>query len=211
MKFPDARLLVFARAPVPGRVKTRLLPAIGGYRAAVLQWQLGEHILRLATEAKLCPIELWCDPDTRHPFFVHCRRKFGVSLQAQQGADLGRRMYGALRRALRQAKSVVIIGTDCPSLTIKDLQEAFVALAMGTDVILGPAEDGGYVLIGARRNSRRLFSGIAWGTSQVLQQTRDRLRMLNWQGRELVLRWDVDRPHDLKRMEREYPNILARF
>jgi rSAM/selenodomain-associated transferase 1 len=211
MEFPDARLLIFAKAPIPGRVKTRLLPTLGSYRAAALQRQLSEHTLAMATGAKLCPIDLWCEPNTRHPFFVHCRRKFGVSLQAQQGVDLGRRMSGALMIALRQAKSAVIIGTDCPGLTAEDLQETFVALSVSADVVLGPAEDGGYVLIGVRRYSRRLFSGISWGSNQVLQQTRARLRMLNWRGGELVPRWDVDRPYDLKRMEQEYPTILARL
>jgi glycosyltransferase A (GT-A) superfamily protein (DUF2064 family) len=114
-------------------------------------------------------------------------------------------MGRALMVTLRQAKSAVIIGTDCPGLTAADLQEAFAALSTGADVILGPAEDGGYVLIGVRRYSYRLFSGISWGSNQVLQQTRARLSMLNWRGRELGPRWDVDRPYDLKRMEQEYP------
>lgn len=211
MEFPDARLLIFAKAPVPGRAKTRLIPALGVYRAAALQRQLGEYTLTRATEARLCPVELWCAPDTRHPFFAHCRRKFGISLQAQQGADLGRRMQGALAVALRQAKSVVLIGTDCPGLTAEDLYDALAALTTGADVVLGPAEDGGYVLIGVRRCSRRLFSGISWGSPHVLGQTRARLQMLNWRGKELAPRWDVDRPCDLRRMEQDYPGVLTGF
>lgn len=211
MEFPDARLLVFAKAPVPGWAKTRLIPALGAYRAAMLQGHLSEHTLTMAAKAELCPIELWCAPDTRHPFFAYCRRKFGVSLRGQQGADLGRRMQGALAAALRQAESVVLIGTDCPGLTAADLHESFAALAAGVDVVLGPAEDGGYVLIGVRRCSRRLFSGISWGSQQVLEQTRARLRMLNWRGKELAPRWDVDCPSDLNRMEQAYPNILSKL
>ncbi|ADJ28696.1 TIGR04282 family arsenosugar biosynthesis glycosyltransferase [Nitrosococcus watsonii] len=209
MEFPDVRLLVFAKAPVPGRAKTRLIPALGARRAALLQWRLAEHTLAMATEAKLCPVDLWCDPDTRHPFFIHCQRKFGVPLQSQRGADLGRRMYGALTVALRQAKGAVLIGTDCPGLNSEDLHGAFAALAAGAEVVLVPAEDGGYVLIGVRCCSWRLFSGICWGSDQVLQQTRTRLQMLNWQGKELGPRWDVDRPDDLKRIEQVYPDLLA--
>lgn len=211
MEFPDVRLLIFAKAPVPGRAKTRLIPALGAHRAALLQWRLAEHTLAMATEAKLCPVDLWCDPDTRHPFFARCQRRFGVPLRSQQGTDLGRRMHGALTVALRQAKSAVLIGTDCPGLSSKDLYEALTALAAGVDVVLGPAEDGGYVLIGVRRCSWQLFSGISWGSDQVLQQTRTRLQRLNWQGRELAPRWDVDRPDDLERMEQIYPGLLAMF
>ncbi len=208
MEFPDARLLIFAKAPIPGQVKTRLIPALGAYYCAVLQRQLSKHILTLATHARLCPVEMWCDPDTHHPFFKYCRSRFGVSLRRQVGSDLGRRMYKALTITLRQAKSAVLIGTDCPGLTITDLYEALAALSTGTDVVISPAEDGGYVLIGMRRCSARLFSGIPWGRGQVLQKTRTRLQMLNWQGRELPSRWDVDRPQDLKRLKEEYPTIL---
>jgi uncharacterized protein len=211
MKFPQARLLIFTKAPIPGRVKTRLLPALGPYRAAVLQQRFSEYTLSMAAQAELCPIEVWCEPDIRHPFFGHCRRKFGVTLRQQHGSDLGRRMYEALRSTLRQAKSAILIGTDCPSLTAMDLEEAFAALATGADVVVGPAEDGGYILIGGRRASRRLFSGIEWGSNRVLQQTRARLQMLNWQRRELTPRWDVDRPQDLKRLEQEYPGLLSRL
>lgn len=209
MEFPDARLLVFAKAPIPGRVKTRLISALGAYRCAILQRQLSEHILALIVHARLCPIEIWCDPDTHHPFFKHCHSKFGVTLRRQRGSDLGRRMYTALATTLRQAKNVVLIGTDCPGITTEDLHEAFIALSTDTDVVISPAEDGGYVLIGMRRCSSRLFSGITWGGGQVLQQTRARLQMLNWRGRELAYRWDVDRPQDLKRLAEEYPNILS--
>jgi uncharacterized protein len=209
MKFPEARLLIFTKAPIPGRVKTRLFPVLGPYRAARLQKCLSEYTVGMAAQAELCPIEVWCEPDMAHPFFGYCRRKFGVSLRQQQGADLGRRMYEALNAALRQAKSAVLIGTDCPILTAKDLEEAFTALAAGIDAVVGPAEDGGYILIGGCRTSRRLFSGIAWGSNRVLQQTRARLQILNWRGWELEPRWDVDRPQDLKRLEQEASGIFS--
>lgn len=209
MEFPAARLLVFAKAPVPGRVKTRLIPALGAYHSAALQRQLSEHTLALATHARLCPVEMWCDPDTHHPFFKRCHRRFGVILRQQRGPDLGVRMYRALAATLRHARYAVLIGTDCPGMTAEDLYEALIALSTEADVVIGPAEDGGYVLIGVRRCSLRLFSGIAWGGDQVLRQTRSRLQTLNWRRRELTSRWDVDRPQDLERLKREYPGLLS--
>lgn len=209
MEFPDARLLVFAKAPIPGRVKTRLIPVLGSRRSAALQQQLSEHTLALATRAKLCPVEMWCDPDTHHPFFKHCRNRFGVTLRQQQGADLGKRMHGAIAATLQQAKGAVLIGTDCPGITAENLREALATLTGGADVVIGPAEDGGYVLIGMRRCSPWLFLGMPWGGEQVLQRTRARLQGLNWQGRELMPCWDVDCPQDLERLKQEYPGILS--
>lgn len=208
MEFPDARLLVFAKAPVPGQVKTRLIPALGACRSAVLQRQLSEHTLTLVSHAKLCPVEMWCHPDTHHPFFKRCRSKFGVILRQQLGPGLGMRMYHALAVTLQQARCAVLIGTDCPGITVEDLHEALAALSTEADVVIGPAEDGGYVLIGMRRCSFQLFSGITWGGDQVLQQTRVRLGALNWWKRELASRWDVDRPQDLARLRQEYPGLL---
>lgn len=210
MEFPAARLLVFAKAPVPGRVKTRLIPALGAHHSAALQRQLSEHTLAFATHTRLCPVEMWCDPDTHHPFFKRCRGRFGVILRQQRGPDLGVRMYHALAATLRHARYAVLIGTDCPGMAVEDLHEALTALSTDADVVIGPAEDGGYVLIGVRRCSLRLFSGIAWGGDQVLRQTRSRLQTLNWQGRELAFRWDVDRPQDLERLRQEYPGLLSR-
>lgn len=208
MEFSDARLLVFTKAPVPGRVKTRLIPALGAYRSAVLQRQLSEHTLAFATHARLCPVEMWCDPDTHHPFFKHCRNRFGIILRQQRGSDLGARMHQALAATLRHTRYAVLIGTDCPGMTAEDLHEALIALSTGADVVIGPAEDGGYVLIGVRRCSLRLFSGITWGGDQVLRQTRSRVQTLNWRRQELTSRWDVDRPQDLKRLRQEYPGLL---
>lgn len=195
--------MIFAKAPTPGRVKTRLTPALGESGAAELQRQLIERTLRTAVAAGLGTLELWCAPGPDDPFFAACAERHGVGLQAQGEGDLGMRMARALEFALAAGSPALLIGCDCPALTAAYLREAAAALAGGSDAVLGPAEDGGYVLIGlARGPAAQLFEDIAWGTATVMQQTRARLAHDNWRWRELEPLWDVDRPEDLWRLSR---------
>ncbi len=189
-----ARILLFAKAPVPGHAKTRLIPALGAEGAALLQQRLTLHTLSTALGSGL-PMELWCHPDPHHPFFATCAEIFGITCRAQQGGDLGARMQHAAAAALGQGP-VVLIGTDCPGLTAADLIAAADALAE-TDAVLGPAIDGGYYLLGLRQLDAVLFEGVSWGTDAVLTQTRRRLTALGWRWRELRRRADIDRPEDL--------------
>lgn len=203
MEFLEGRLLVFAKAPVPGRVKTRLAGKLGQRGAARLYKTLVSKTLNAAREANLCSIQLWCAPNARHGFFAACRRDYGVELQVQQGSDLGQRMDWALRHALAGCPYAVLIGGDCLSLRIDDLRSAFAALSAGQDAVLGPAEDGGYVLIGLRRPQPALFKGIQWGGAGVLAATRRRLKRTGLSWTELPPRWDIDRPADLRRLRRD--------
>lgn len=203
MKTGDCRLIVFAKAPVPGRVKTRLIPLIGPLATTALYKQLVLHCLSTAVDAQLGPVDLWCTPSMRHPFFLQCTRKFPIALFHQREGDLGHRMVHALQKTLKKVPQVLLIGTDCPSLTPDDLREAAGVLRQGMDTVIVPAEDGGYVLIGLCRCAPELFSGISWGTGSVLQETRDRLRGLGWKWHELSERWDVDRPEDVERLKQE--------
>lgn len=202
MEFPQARLLVFVKAPVPGQVKTRLTGMLGKRGAARLYMALLRHTLSLTTAANLCPIQLWCTPDTRHAFFTACRRDYGIELRAQRGKDLGWRMAHAFSKTLATSPYALLIGGDCASLEVAELRLALAALDSGRDAVLVPAEDGGYVLIGLHRSGPALFKGIRWGGKRVLAMTRRRLRRtgLNWL--ELPLGWDVDRPADVRRWKR---------
>jgi uncharacterized protein len=191
---------VFAKAPLPGRVKTRLVPLLGKQRAARLHARMVEGTLRLAAQARFARVELHCAPHTHHPIFAALARRYSLTLRAQGRGDLGARMLRACRRMLRTEKAVVLIGTDCPVLRVADLRAAARALEGGADAVLSPAEDGGYALIGLRRVSPRLFSGLEWGSDSVLQETRARLRELGWRWRELRTVWDVDRPEDYARL-----------
>lgn len=193
--------MVFAKAPVPGRVKTRLIPALDETLAAALHRQLTERALATALAAELDEVELWCAPATNEAFFASCAKQRGVGLRAQGEGDLGVRMARALECALDDGHSALLIGSDCPALTPEYLREAALALGEGNDAVIGPAEDGGYVLIGlARGPAAPLFEDIAWGSATVMRQTRTRLAGLNWRWRELATLWDVDRPEDLLRL-----------
>jgi hypothetical protein len=112
-------------------------------------------------------------------------------------------MHAAFERALAGAPAAIVIGCDCPALTPQHLREVAAALAGGYDAAVAPAEDGGYVLIGSTRATGRLFERIRWGESTVMQETRERLAALGWRWLELGELWDVDRPEDLMRMQRD--------
>jgi len=192
------QVAVFARAPVPGEVKTRLLPLLGPEDAAELHATLVRSALATATAAGIGPVSLWCMPDTGHPFFAVCAEKYGVTLHEQRGGHLGERMARAFERLLPEAP-VLLVGSDCPSLRPKDLRAAAGSLATH-DAVIQPAEDGGYVLVGLTRAAPGLFEGIRWGESSVMRDTRARLRTAAVTWREMPVRWDVDRPEDFRRL-----------
>lgn len=200
--FPHARLLIFAKAPIPGRVKTRLAGRLGACGAANLYKKLLRHTLAIAVSSRLCPVELWCAPQIQHGFFTVCRQKYEVRLRRQCNGDLGQRMNHALNRTLMGENHAVLIGGDCISLGVIELRDALYRLATGSEFVLVPAIDGGYVLVGLRRPCSRIFRGIAWGTAKVMVATRRRLRRAGVEWTELPLGWDVDTPADLRRLRR---------
>ena len=186
---------IMAKASVAGTVKTRLVPRLGEWGAARLQTRLTRQAVRTALAARCGEVQLHVTPRIHAPW-----KSWGVALKSQRGRDLGERMYRALAAALRRYSAALLIGTDCPVLRPQDLRRATRLLRGGCDVVLSPAEDGGYALIGARRVSWRLFDGIAWGESGVYAQTVERLRALGYRWRALCRVWDVDRPEDLERL-----------
>ncbi len=193
-------LLVFAKAPVAGQVKTRLIPALGAERAARLHAALVEHTLQTCRRAQVPRVELWCDPAVSDPFFVEMSRRYGVPRYRQRKGDLGERMVRALADALRRSDAAVLLGTDAPTIAAEDLRSAVEALGTGTDAVLAPAFDGGYVLIGLRRTVPALFRDVRWGGAGVLQQTRERLESLGYRWREIRSHHDIDRPEDWERL-----------
>jgi len=202
MEFPDHRLLVFAKAPVPGRVKTRLAGHLGNIGATRLYRRMLWQTLEMAVGADLCPVELWCAPTRDHPFFRRCRRELGVSLHRQQGADLGARMARAFSEALEHARGALVIGGDCASVDSTALRQSLGWLDGGVPAVLGPAEDGGYVLLGLARPAPGLFRRMPWSTARVLPLTRRRLRASGLAWRELSMGFDVDDPASLRRLRR---------
>jgi rSAM/selenodomain-associated transferase 1 len=199
---PDrVAVAVFAKAPVPGRVKTRIAAAIGHERAAHLHERLVERALATAREARLDGVELWCDPDADDAFFQRCAHAHGAELHGQRGADLGARMAHAFESAHTRGRKLVLIGADCPALEPTDLRDAAGALA-SHDAVFAPAQDGGYVLVALARPCAALFDGVPWGEDTVMQRTRERAAAAGVRVKELRTLWDVDRPEDLERLER---------
>lgn len=204
-------LNIFAKAPIPGRVKTRLAPALGISGAAALHRTLVEYAIQQAKQSAIGTVELHCSPTTHFAFFNDCRRRYDVELKPQIGNDLGERMSNAMYSTLRSADFSILIGADCPALSAEDLAAARSALRQGNEAVLVPAFDGGYTLIGLRCFSSTLFSNISWGGSDVYAATCDRLRNLGWRWKELEPRWDLDRPGDLARLKAMNLPLFAPF
>lgn len=192
---PALQVAVLARAAVPGAAKTRLIPRLGAERAAALQAHLTERALQRA-RASGADIVLWIDgvPDAAT---LELARRSGVDVRVQPEGDLGHRMHAALIHAQQCDRIGIVIGTDCPAQEPEHIVQAGMLLA-SHDVVLQPALDGGYVLIGMREPQRDLFSLIDWGTDKVLDTTRQRLLTLGLQYAELSPLPDLDRPDDME-------------
>lgn len=192
--YPDARILLFARAPRQGQVKTRLIPALGEAGALAVHVRLLKRQLAVLADEPLCPAQLWLDQASNDPLFDG----FAGKVCLQSGQDLGERMSQAASVVLLEAASVIIIGSDCPGLDRSYLEQALLALSLPErDVVIGPALDGGYVLIGLKKAEAQVFHDIDWGTEQVLQQTLDRLQQLDLSCQLLSPLCDVDTKDDL--------------
>ncbi len=198
-RYPDAVIMVFCKAPIPGQVKTRLIPPLSPEEAVQLHCELTGRTLQTATENGLCPVQLYCSPDLDHPYFIELAQGYKIERKLQRGNDLGERMRHAFDEALDKFNAAIIIGCDCPSLTSNNLDQALTYLTQNETCVIAPAEDGGYVLIGLTQPQAYLFNDIPWGTDEVLALTRVKLESLNVEHKELVSQWDVDTLEDLNR------------
>lgn len=199
MKQHNASIIILAKNPVPGQVKTRLIPVLGASGAAELQSKLIHQTLTTAITSQCGPVELWCSPTYQHSFFSDCCERYPITLHQQKGADLGKKMALAAQAGLSRSHAVIIIGTDCPTLHTDDLNAALKKLEQGNELCLKPAEDGGYVLVAMRRLIKSIFEDMPWGTRDVLAKTRHRLMMQSIKHAELDITWDLDRPGDYDR------------
>ena len=193
-----AAIGIFARPPRPGRVKTRLAAAVGNAAAVRIYRVCLAHALRTARDSGL-PYRLFLAEPGDDELFA------GETIVEQRGADLGERMLNALtllREELGEAG--IIVGSDCLDLDTSLLHGAARALD-DSELVLAPAVDGGYVLIGSRRADYGLFAGVDWGSPHVLRQTLDNARALGVDVRQLATLRDIDRLADLD----PYPELLA--
>ena len=191
------RIVVFAKAPLAGFAKTRLIPALGKQGAADLAKRLLEHTLYEALTSRVGSVELCVTPSSSDPIWHKLPLPDAYYLTDQGDGDLGERMARATERVISAGEAVLLIGTDCPQLDAARLQEAAQALQC-TDAVLVPAFDGGYVLLGLSRFDSSVFAGIAWSTDSVLDETMDKLKQLDQVLTILPTLHDVDEPSDLK-------------
>lgn len=189
-------LIIFAKAPVAGLAKTRLIPALGREGAASLAARLLDHTVGMGVAADFDHLEICATPDTSHHTFQRLASLYPLVLTTQGEGDLGARMHRALARALDGHDRVLLVGTDAPSLDAAVLRQAAAALDT-CDAVFVPALDGGYVLVGLTHAEPALFSEMPWSTPQVMQATRARARASQLAWTELAPVADIDEPADL--------------
>jgi uncharacterized protein len=200
----STRILVFAKAPQPGQVKTRLIPALGADGAAALARRMLQHTLAEALAAGIGPVELCASPGVAHADWLGVPLPTGIECSEQGSGDLGERLARASRRvldsatnrALQTSSAAMLIGTDCPALDAATLRQAEQQLAQH-DAVLIPATDGGYCLLGMKRHDDSLFSAMPWSTSAVANITLQRCAALGWQLWQGAPLTDIDEPADM--------------
>ena len=192
------RLIVFTRYPEAGKTKTRLIPHLGAKKAADLQRQMTEYIVG-RTRSLRVKGSLSLEIHFSGGSLLQMQDWLGAELayRPQPEGDLGQRLQKAFSNSFQKGlERIVVIGSDCPEIDSHHLEQAFHQLTHH-DVVLGPAEDGGYYLVGISRVCAQLFQGIAWGTGQVFAQTAAIATQLGLSLATLETLRDVDRPEDI--------------
>lgn len=195
-------LIQFAKWPQLGKVKTRLAKKMGERAAYGAHIELTQAVLKNLTSSNAAAVECWFDqlsaenPESR--MLTEYCHKLSVPIAFQNGHDLGLRMYHALCYGLKSFENVIIVGSDCPTVDKSYLEQAIQTLETN-DLVLGPAEDGGYVLIGARKIEPGMLDNIAWGEGSVLSSTLERAEQFGLTYKLLEETWDVDEHEDYLR------------
>lgn len=191
-------LIIFAKAPVPGYVKTRLQTHLSPEECAQLHSSFIIDTIGVAKMVEETDIFLSCHPDINDPFFQKVATEFEVRLAPQNGNDLGERMANAIKEALLTGhKKVIIIGSDSPDLPPEYIQEGFKRLD-SSDMVIGPSTDGGYYLIGGRKELP-VFDGITWSNREVFEKTLKKAGENNLIFSVLNEWYDIDTWEDLQR------------
>ncbi len=201
--YPQFRLLVFTKVPELGKVKTRMQALYPAEFSLQLHTHLLDYFLSQCANTHVLPIDLWLSGsldsfNQQFPIFSH------INQYLQQGEDLGARMAFAIKSALnnkeRLSEGFILVGTDCPFVNQAYLLQACETLK-NHDVVVGPASDGGYVLLGLKKNSQTLFEEIHWGSEKVLEQTLSAIVKEGLSYYLLPTLDDIDRPEDLSKLE----------
>ncbi len=198
------RLIIFAKAPITGFAKTRLIPALGERGAAQLAQKLLLRMLSHGETAVIGVVELCVTPELSHPLWKTLPISSTVELTEQGSGDLGMRLARASERAIDRGESVLLVGTDCPQLTPDILQFSAESLS-SHDAVIIPASDGGYTLLGFNKYSALLFENILWSTDSVFSETRQRFEQLQWRVKIMAHLNDIDEPKDLQWLPDDWP------
>lgn len=207
--FPDTQILIFTKPPLAGKCKSRLIPALGEEGAAELQARLLKKIIKDLSDFNLCPFEIWQSEESSYFSDSFREQKINISIYTQQGDTLGERMFNAMQMALQKVSNVIIIGADCVLYSQAYIKKAISYLGSVSSLVIGPATDGGYVLIGASQLFPSVFENINWGTNRVFEQT-----LLTAQNKGITCHiltelWDIDTPADLDKLREWAPDILT--
>lgn len=204
------RIVIIAKAPVAGFVKTRLIPALGAAGAAELAEKMLRHTLNTALASKLGTVEVCALPAPSDSVWQNLDLPNNVSWSSQGDGDLGERMARVAKRSVLNGEAVLLIGTDCPAIDASTLREAAESLQQ-YDASLLPTFDGGYALLGLKKFDSALFDSMPWSTSTVAQKTLTSIQRLGWQAKVLPTLYDIDEPTDLQHLptEWDYSNLAT--
>jgi len=196
------RIVIMAKAPIPGLCKTRLIPVLGKNGAAVLAGQMLTNTINTAIESDVGHIECCITPSPESLASLVASYPSTIRWTTQVEGDLGMKMADAVRRVTHAGESIILLGTDCPGLTALHLQQAAQWLEQGYASLI-PVEDGGYCLLGLNQYAAALFASVPWSTSKVAEITRQRIIDLGWRLFETEPLFDIDVPEDLARFQSE--------
>ncbi|WP_279245919.1 TIGR04282 family arsenosugar biosynthesis glycosyltransferase [Candidatus Litorirhabdus singularis] len=199
-------LIQFARVPIAGQVKTRLIPALGAHLAADLHCSMVLRTLGTLGSSGLGPVQLWLTGDDAGGWLSQIDPGAVLKTREQVGSNLGERMEAAFAHGLLDYEKVVLVGSDAPAITQDYLQQAAAALD-NTDVVFGPAIDGGYVLLGMRRACAGWLQGVSWGTSVVLEQSQSAAGCYGLTHASLEALPDIDVAEDLRWLPQDFRSL----
>ena len=198
-----ARVVIFAKAPIPGFAKTRLIPSLGAEGAARLARHMIINTISETFSAGVGHVELCVTPDISLDVWKSLSLPASVAWTSQGEGNLGERMSRAAGRVVGQGDAIILVGTDCPGLDATQIQRAAEQLD-DVDAIMIPAVDGGYVLLGLRKFHKNVFETISWSTPSVADETLFRISQLGWSVATLAPLNDIDDPADLQWLPPEW-------
>lgn len=196
----ETAIAILSKAPVPGTVRTPLIPLVGAVGAATLYERCTDHAIATAVEAGIGPVELWCRPSMLNPFFAEMARAHPITLRVQGSGDLGMRLFRTFEALLTSHPLAIVMGSNCPALLPVHLRMVAEALDDGYDAAFVPMDDGRCAAGGMRKASEEVFKELSWTRGTVMDALKSRLREVRWRWLELPALWDLDMPGGFARL-----------